>query len=409
MSWLDDYLSYTAKQESPTEFHYWNAIATVSAVINRKAYLVRASDGIERYRIYPGQTMVILVAGSGRLRKSTSMRLSKSLIEEVGLKVLDGKTSPEKLLSMLGGIGNHVKQGILSIFAPELSVFFSRQQYAESLIDIITDLADAPDKKDFPTQKGGDVSVKNACITFVGATTPVNLADSIPQRAHQHGFMSRFIFVYASKTDRKESLSETKSDPTKIAKALQLKTKLITELEQIAKLSGPFDYTDEARLWYDDWYDKYTNVADMDSEGWVSRVPDHMCRTAMVLQVCKNGSMLLEKSTLLEALTAVKKVEGAMPEAFAQIGIHSNTSGVDRIVEVFKKSGGKTTNFDLYDKTLRYFPDALALKRAVTGMMGAGWIRRVSFDAATGVETFEFVRPDLRLAARNGGTKTPTF
>lgn len=376
--------------------------------MNRKTFLVRASDGIERYRIFPGQTMVVLVAGSGRLRKSTSMKLSKSLIESVGLKVLDGKTSPEKLLTMLGGIGNHAKQGILSIFAPELSVFFSRQQYAESLIDIITDLADAPDKKDFPTQKGGDIYVKNACITFVGATTPANLADSIPQRAHQHGFMSRFIFVYASKTDRKESLSETKPDQAKIAKALQLKSRLVDELEQIAKLTGPFDYTDEARLWYDDWYDKYSNVADLDSEGWVSRVPDHICRTAMTLQVCKNRSLVLEKSTLIEALNAVKLVERSMPEAFAQIGIHSNTSGVDRIIDVFKKSGGKTTNFDLYDKTLRYFPDAIALKRAVTGMMSAGWITRVSFDASTGVETFELVRPDLRLA-RNGGTKTPTF
>ena len=192
MSWLDDYLLYTSKQESPQIFHYWNAVATVGAVLNRRVYLPRVSDGIERYRIFPGQIMVILVAGSGRLRKSTAIRLPKSLLTAAGIKILDGKTSPEKLLTMLGGHGAHTKTGIITILAPELSVFFSRQQYAESLIDIITDLADAPDRKDFPTQKGGEIWIKDACVTLIGATTPSSLAEAIPQRAHQHGFMFSF-------------------------------------------------------------------------------------------------------------------------------------------------------------------------------------------------------------------------
>src|SRR5208282_2437450 len=300
MSWLDDYLQYTAKQESPKIFHYWNAIATISSVLNRKVWLPRVSDGIERYRIYPGQCMIILVAGSGRLRKSTSIKLPKSLVEGVGVKVLDGKTSPEKLLAMLGGVGQHIKSGTITIFAPELSVFFSRQQYAESLIDIITDLSDAPDRKDFPTQKGGDIWVRDACVTFFGATTPSSLAEAIPQRAHQHGFMSRFIFVYASTTDRKESLSQTKPDQAKMKWAFDLKQRLTIGLQGMSKLAGPFDFTDEARDWYDDWYNKYADVADKEGEGWVSRVPDHLLRTAMALQVCKNMSLAYEKTTLLE-------------------------------------------------------------------------------------------------------------
>lgn len=402
MGWIDDYLSYTAKQESPEIFHFWNAVTTINAVMNRKVYLPRVSDGIERYRIYPGQTMIILVAGAGRLRKSTSVKLPKSLVESVGVKVLDGKTSPEKLLTMLGGSGQHSKEGIISIFAPELSVFFSRQQYAESLIDIITDLSDAPDRKDFPTQKGGDIWVRNACITFFGATTPSSLAEAIPQRAHQHGFMSRFIFVYASSTNRKESLSETHPDPQKMKWALDLKTKLSYGLECISKLNGPFDFTDEARLWYDTWYDQYANVADREGEGWVSRVPDHLLRTAMALQVSKDLRMVFDRDTLIESLAALRLVEDSMPEAFAQIGIHSGASGIDRIIALFKKNGGKITNFDLFDKTLRYFPDAVALKRAVTGLQAAGWIKRVNFDASTGTELFELVRPDLRMGRTNG-------
>ena len=334
--------------------------------------------------------------------------LSSSLracVKAVGAKVLDGKTSPENLLSMLGGSGTHTKRGTIAIFAPELSVFFSRQQYAESLIDIITDLADAPDRKDFPTQKGGDIWVKDACVTFFGATTPMSSGRSYPTaRPPTWVPCSRFIFVYASTTDRKESLSETRPDPAKMAWALDLKNRLAYGLAGFAKLAGPFDYTDEAREWYDDWYIKYTDKADAEGEGWVSRVPDHMLRTAMCLQVSKNMSLMLEKETLHEALAAVKLVERTMPEAFAQIGIHSSSSGVDRIISVFKSSGGKADNFTIFDKTLRYFPDTVALKRAMAGLMAAGWVRRLSFDHITGIEVFELVRPDLRMGS-NGGQK----
>jgi hypothetical protein len=405
VSWLNDYLQYTSKQESPQIFHFWNAITTVAATLNRKVYLPMVSDGILRYINYPGQMMIILVAGSGRLRKSTSMRLPKTLLDSIKVRVLDGKTSPEKLLSLLGGHGQHDKKGIIAIFAPELSVFFSRQQYAESLIDIITDLSDAPDRKDFPTQKGGDIWVRDACITFFGATTPSSLAEAIPQRAHQHGFMSRFIFVYASATDRKESLSETKPDPAKMKWATELKARLSYGLDAMNHLSGPFDYTPEARDWYDAWYSNFSNDADKEGEGWVSRRQDHMLRVAMVLQVCKNQLLEIDVDSLKDADAALKMIEDTMPEAFAQIGIHSSSSGVDRILALFKKYSGKATNYQLFDGTLRYFPDAVALKRAVTGLAAAGWIKRESFDAATGTETWSLIRPDLRMGS-NGGQST---
>jgi hypothetical protein len=125
----------------------------------------------------------------------------------------------------------------------------------------------------------------------------------------------------------------------------------------------------------------------------------------MVLQVMDNQSLIIEVKTLQAADTALVLIEDSMPEAFAQIGIHASASGTDRIINVFKKHGSKVDNFTLFTETLRYFPDAVALKRAMSGLQAAGWIKRTSFDAATGTEMFELVRPDLRMGSN--GPKTP--
>ena len=166
-------------------------------------------------------------------------------------------------------------------------------------------------------------------------------------------------------------------------------------------LAGPVDYTDDAREWYNDWYDKYSNQADIEGEGWVSRIPDHMLRTAICLQVCEDMTLILKKPILQAAYAALRVIEDSMPAAFAQIGIHAGAGGIDRIIDVLKKGGGKATNWDIYDKTLRFFSDPIGLKRAMVGLMQVGWIKRDSFDAQTATEVFSLVRPDLRMGSTN--------
>ena len=395
MGWIEDYLDYNRRQESPEAFHYWSAVTTIAAVLNRKVWLPRVSDGIERYRIYPGQIMTLLVARSGRDRKSTAIRLPTKLLQAMGVKVLHGKTSPEKLLHLLGGHGAHNKKGILTILASELSMLYSRQQYAESILDVVTDLSDAPDKRDFPTISGGDITVHDACITFLGCTTPSSLAEAIPVRAHQHGFTSRHIVVYPDANGaprRIEPLSETVIDPTRVQWAKNLELRLITGLTKFAKLVGPFDFSAPARLWYDSWYRKYTTNLTDESEGWPARRHDHLLRVAMVLQVAKNESLLLDGQTLMEADQRLQKVEETMDEAFAHIGVHANSQGVDRIVNIFKKHGGVCDSFTILEQAMRYFPDFQSLKRVINDMLNLKWLERVKYDASTGIEVYRFVR-----------------
>ena len=64
MSWLDRYLDLVAETESPREFHFWCAMAGLGHVLGRRVWLDQ-----HRYRVYPGQMMVLLCSDSAVARK----------------------------------------------------------------------------------------------------------------------------------------------------------------------------------------------------------------------------------------------------------------------------------------------------------------------------------------------------
>jgi len=392
VSWLNDYMTFTARQESPSIFHYWDAIATVAATLNRRVWLPRVSDGIERYRIFPGQIMVVLVAGAGRLRKSTSIQLPIDLLHDVGVRVLDGATPPEKLLAMLGGIGTHNKQGVIAILAKELSVFLNKQNYSTHMVNILTDLFDAPKRKEFPTIGRGDVWIQNACVTLLAATTPTDWAESIPVSALQRGFSSRIIFVHASKTERVEDLADTKPDPIRMVHAQQLRQNLVDNLKSFAKLTGPFDFTDAGRTWYKNWYANHAKSSDEESEGWSSRRHDHMLRVSLVLQVMKNQQMSIDVDCLERADKALKLVEEGLPEVFAKVGMNQdNNRGLDRIKTIFMRHGGSVDNFTLTEQCVKHFRSFAELNLCIVNLQKSKWIKQVSFEPLTGRQVYQWV------------------
>ena len=100
---ITNYLKYTSKQESPTQFHFWSAVSMLSASIGRSITLRRGF-----YDLYPN-FIIILVAGSALSRKSSAInvgiRLLRTAIQqtkEEGLgsgltSVLGSKMTPEAL------------------------------------------------------------------------------------------------------------------------------------------------------------------------------------------------------------------------------------------------------------------------------------------------------------------------
>ena len=382
-TWLGDYLDYTETQESPEVFHLWCGVSLIASTVNRKVWLPRISrDGVERFRLYPGQIGVVLVAGSGKAKKSTAIAdMAEAMLKEAGTATIyDGKITPERLLAKLASQPSG--KAILTVIQHELTTFLSKQTYNEHMIDIITKLADCKDDA-YETQEKTHV-LRDVCCTFLFGTTPRNLGEGVPPQAHDTGFMGRFLFVFGDRSGKVEPLSSSSVDEAVATAAVRKRSSLVQRLREFAKLSGPFAWTSEGKEWFDEWYNEYMNSQESEGEGWAQRKPDHLLRVALVLSISNSsgvGPLALDVNVQRASLTMIEShVESQFVKSFAYIGRHANAEAQARIIEVFRNRGqAPVSSEEIYARTLKYFGNVRDLQVALAGMRMAGIIK-VSHD-----------------------------
>lgn len=379
-NWIDDYLDYTASQESPRTFHQWCGLAVIASVLDRKVWLDRRSpEGIVYFTSYPGQLSICLVAGAGRCKKSTAVTIAKQFMKEAGVALFDGKITPERLLNKLGNLPG--KRPVLTIVASELSAFLGRQSYNDGMIDNLNKLLDC-ESSPYETQKLAPVVLTNPCLTMLMASTPSNLGKAIPPQAHDHGFLSRHIFVYSEQPGSAQPLAfnEDDVDPSLLLASRGKHTALVTRLRSFASLQGQFRWTTAGRAWYERYYNNYRNSAQSDNEGYPQRRPDHLTRVAMCLRVASGKSLFLDEEELALADQWLAAIEPSMPRAFAFIGQHANAEQQQRIVRIFKEAqstaGGicYVNGEELYHKAIRYFASDFELQNQMRLLLEAGVI-----------------------------------
>ncbi len=198
-SFIDLYVEYTKTQESPLMFHMWTAITVLAAALGRKCYIDKGF-----YRLYPN-FFTILVAGSGRCRKSTAVSLAVELLDGISTtKVVSGKITPERFIQEIAPEKDCTPPNIL-VHATELSVFLTKQNYGEPLIHVLTELYDCPKFWTYKTKNSGDVHLHDVFLCILAATTPEGIARGIPASALEEGFASRVLFIYQKDTERRNA------------------------------------------------------------------------------------------------------------------------------------------------------------------------------------------------------------
>lgn len=356
--------------------------------MGRNSWLDRREYGTTYYQIFPGQLMVVLVAGSGFARKSTAVKLAKKLMEKLYVRIIPNKLSTEGFLKFLqtvpspspiGRIATGAGDGVATIVEDELSVLLSRRTYSEDMIDILTTFYDAPDPFKYFLANKPETTIPKSCITMLGATTPVSLGECIPPRAHSHGFLGRIIFVYSSRTGKSHSLSDVDDEDLNLDEIHEreaLHASLLDRLRQIRGITGRITYTHEGRKWFDQWYDKYKTEAEGQGEGWPSRRHDHLSRVAIVLSAAANpnGPIVLDVPYFEVADSYLKIVEANFHKAFACIGQAQNARNMEKILELFRRNGGEMTTAGLKAQMSRYFKDYRELINTIDLLREAGEI-----------------------------------
>lgn len=325
MDIIDRILKITEEAESPRQFFYWAALASVAGVIKGNLKLER-----HYYVLYPN-VYILFVAKSG-LRKGVPVSIAKELVEQVDSnRVISGRSSVQAIVMELSQAftresgGPPLTQATAYISSGELSTAFVRDQDA---LTIMTDLYDGQyNKKWVNTLKGsGKEVLEGVNVSMLGALNPTHFNDMITAKEVTGGFLARCIVVQANKRARKNPLTT----PPKEKVELQ---PIVDRLKIISTLKGEFEWSREGQVCYDTWYDRFNPEDYEDETGSLNRVSDTVLKVAMLIALARRGETVLRTNDIEEAIReCVPRAKSA--EEFAKKGVSDFGALKKRLIQI---------------------------------------------------------------------------
>lgn len=362
--WLRDYVEYTRTTEPPTVFHFFVGCVVLGATLKRNVHFDKGYKSL-----YPG-LCTILVAPSGKCRKTSACELGVSLYREAGGIVLADKITPEALVNAYG----ERTEATGLIYAGELKQFLGSQKYMEGMIPLLTRLFDCPDIWTSATIGKGEIVLQNVAFSMLGAST-MDWLRMLPGDAFGGGFMSRFLLVVQEDTPRSFPLPPPMPD--------HLRVRLVNRLVELTHIRRRMTLTSNAERWFRDWYNDRgaRGTEEKQFSGYFERKPDSLLRLAMLLSVSEDDACVLELKHLTQALGILTWTEMWLPAAFEQMSSNAIGEDVLRMLGQLKKAGGTLKYSDwLRRNSMRL--RAAQFKDHVNSLRDA---KLVDYDAGPGV------------------------
>ena len=356
--WITTYMEYTENSEPPDSYRKWTAIAVLGACLQRKCSL--EWEGTMFPNLY-----VVLVGPSGA-RKGTAMRPGRMLLEEIaGINLSPEAVTREQLIRRLKKSG---EQGLpisgkmhasMTIFSEELTVFLGYGN-AQLMADLC-DWYDCKNRWKYETKNSGTDDIVNVWVSLMGATTPTLLQSTMPSDAIGGGLTSRIIFVY------EPHKGKTIPRPFKTPHEIELEERLIHDLMEIQCAEGEFSPDPTFQDKWDTWYpeqDRHRVFNDPRLDGYLTRRGTHLLKLSMIINVSRDGGMVLTGEDFDRALFELRLVEKKMPQVFRGIGKSSTSDVIDKIMTTIATRGEMT--FDEIVGMFYYDADQDSIRRMLS-------------------------------------------
>lgn len=324
-TFCSEYLVLNSGTEIPDSFTRWCSLSAISACLARHVWL-----DMGPFKIYPNMYLV-LIAGSGRMRKSTSINVTRDLLRALDPKpnLISQKMTPEALLKVLGetGSGDMIitngkthstfgkSQGFL--ITDELTNFLNAKSSDGGINGLLIELYDCRDEFSYDTKTSGKYTLTNTQLGLLAATTPEELRKAIPEDAVGSGLASRILFVYEDKPMDPVPFP-TYSDTQILAREFCVKSLL-----RIQSLSGCITLSEACRKWGDECYrERCFNsklYEDPHLAGYASRRFVHILKLGILLTVGLTETLEVTPEMLNRAESLIVKNEGRLKDVIRLI------------------------------------------------------------------------------------------
>jgi len=380
-NWISAYLDYTEPTEPPQHFHFWVAVSTIAAALQRRVWLDMG------YFQWLPNMYIILVAPPGVAKKSSTIDFAMQLLRRVD-RVHFGASSItwQALLAGLQEVqetfewnGENYTQAALHIVASELGMFFDPRN--RELIDLLTHLWDGWQgvlKKSTKTM--GKEEVYNPVVNILGATTPSWLEQHLSEHFVSGGLASRVLIIYGSKPKHLVAYPKKVFSP----EFAQLREALVHDLEIIAAMHGEMEMTPDAIEWGEAWYARHMEKCAMLLEtrlgGYFARKQSHIHKLAIVLSAAQSNDRVITKEHLQFAEQMISAVEPSMLRVFDKVGATDVGRLIYELATVVENEG-RIKASDAYRHLAKYctFDDFQKIVASVV-KMGVASLRQIGED-----------------------------
>jgi len=294
--WLYDYCLFTRDLEACPRFKFFTACAIMGALLSNKVWLQRGEEGLLP-KLFPN-IWVILLAPPGRGHKTSTINMGVNCLTQAApeVRIIADKVTPESLVKALSstqfmnegmirvGMGPSDATGLIK--APELSVFFGRQQYNTGLVSLVTDLYDYREEWTSETIMRGKNVLKNVCISILGGSTPTWLQKMLPEDAFTGGFMSRFVMC-----EMPAAYFKRKAFPKRSDKGGGW-DHLVEGLRGMLSFGGKIEWSKEVSETYREYYENLLPSGDVQRDAYQEREAEQILKVTMLLTLSQGGMTL---------------------------------------------------------------------------------------------------------------------
>lgn len=388
--WLKAYCTFTSASEAPLDFHFWTGVSTIAATLRRQVWIDQLL-----FRWTPN-FYIIFVGPPGIVTKSTTLNIGYSLLRKVpgihfgpdsmtwhGLAKKFEDAFEYKIYKNQGK-EEKFSQSPITCSVSELGTFLRPDD--KGLISFLTDVWDGKERPfDHTTKSSGEITIENAWLNVIGATTPMWMQNNFPAELLSEGIGSRVVFVYG---EQKRHFTAYPSRITRPADYHDAAQKLTQDLVQMSKLCGPFQLTEEAFRWGENWYANQPKataaLASGRYAGYLARKQTHLHKLAMILSAAQRDDLTITHEDLMEAAAILSTTESSMIRVFESVGVVDEAKFLAEIV-TFIRAYGWITPRDLYHGNCHSIMAERDFRTAVRHAIDGGLIEVVTQNGVSGL------------------------
>lgn len=351
------FLDYVEDTETPRIMHIWAALTSAGACLGRRCFIPFGINDV-----YPN--LFVLLVGPPAVRKGAPLKVLQKMIKKTtnirfaprdtggqrqGLIVaMEGNTHQVdadalKELEAALDIIDLEKLGAtpMQINAKDMHVMFAIASELSSLLgqnasSLCTFLNEVYDGIDYDYQiRSTDYVLTDPLLSILGATTPTQIAETLPPSAVGHGFSSRIIFVFANKSYKDVPILS------------DLPEELGVKLEEIFSdlyynFNGPINLSQAAKDFTIAIYKKEIPLNDVRFIYYLDRRQAHMLKVSMIL-AATSGRQIIEVDDVKEADSLLKYTEQFMPDALGEFGMSPIGAAKQKMLEFIQHVNGPVT------------------------------------------------------------------